>query len=354
MNLKKIFFKKRYEKEQKELEEKILLKKQHEEENRIRNIFCAKSINEIPKEENPRDFVKLSYAMEINCPNSPEDAHGYTTESSFGPYFLTLKESGGFHFREKERHEKYGRKFIKISDLPVSLEKLIEDSSSHREKVETGRTCCSNTRIDLYTEISAGDGGLLIPQAIERINSIKKSKQVIGENLMNLSNLYLRLGKENIANELKKHYNNSILSKEKTSSLQIRDSVNFREESFQKKIFSKEAKNIQEYNSEIENLANKRNSELYELEREIRSSSSGQGKSFLTQESINKFKNEIIEKYDPKIKELYGKRKDEKWEEKVDSIKALERKYGNNPSSINQKEYKTLYRAARLARREIK
>jgi len=352
MNLKKIFFKERYEKEQRELEKEILLKKQYEEENRIRNIFCAKSINEIPKEENPRDFVKISYALEINCPNSPREAHGYTTESSFGPYFLTLKKSGGFYLGQKEAYDKRGRKFMKISDLPVSLEKLIEDSSSYGEKVETGRTCCSNTRIDLDTEISAGDGGLLIPQAIQKINWFKNEGKISESTY--LPNLYSRIGKENIANELKKHYNNSILNKEKTSSLQIIDSVNFRKESFQKKIFSKEAKNIQEYNSEIENLANERNSELYELEREIRSSSSGQGKSFLTQESINKFKNEIIEKYDPKIKELYGKRKDEKWEEKVDSIKALERKYGNNPSSINQKEYKTLYRAARLARREIK
>jgi hypothetical protein len=358
ISLKKIFFKKKYEEDQKEQEkwekEEILRKKQleeskkrTEEENKTRSIFCEKSIDKIPEGENPRDFVRIGYSVSMHCPNYPNEAYGDTT-AQFGPYFLTLRNS--FHFGSKGRYHD-GKKFIRISEIPVSLEKLIGDAKAHRQHV-SGDLCCSKAEASLETDISAGDGGLLIPQAIERIDYIKKGK-VLRMDLDSLSDLYSRIGKEYISKELKKHYENSILNKGKNSSIRLINNTNFRSEADQKKIFYEETTKIQGCNSEIEKLAKERDSELWALEREIKGSySPGVTPSLLTKDSMEKLRKEVIGKYDPKIREFYGKIKDEEWEKKTDSIEKLERKYENDKKSINKNEYKTLYRAARLARRE--
>lgn len=189
---------------------------------------------------------------------------------------------------------------------------------------------------------------------------ITEKFKISGPDYYALEYLLREAGKNNIADALEQHEENLTENKEKTNSMElIRRAVvrpRLYYEETQRKIFIEEMKRIDAYRQEIDSLASARDSELRNLEWELSGSDGLGSMSRLTPESRQKYREEVILKYDPKIRELYAKIKDERLRlnEKIEYLEKLFKKFKENPKGINKEEYKALYRTARLGLRERK
>jgi len=333
-------------------------KKQAEkdEAKRVRQIFAANLRTEVPQGEDPKEFVRINYGIELNCPNLPEQAYGgIYSDTEFGPYFLPLTTGNGRIKLGTENgcergRTSYGTRFIKITALPVTLDKIVEDGGNFREKINEAWRCCDEAEVTLRTKVFAGDGGLLAPQVKKKIAG-EKTWEGILTRLGNLAYLYERAGMGKVAETLRKHYSNLFVGDNQPNAIQMIGFTDFTTEATHRKIFAKEFEKLDGYQAEIKALALNRDSEIAEFGLEIKGYGSKNQESALTNETMTAMRGDIIGRYDLQIRKLYADIKSIGLQDKVKELEVLAHKAYNEPRKLTRNEYKFIYQAARKARR---